>query len=111
MSRDSATILDLLEHVRRVIRFVDGYDREAFLHDEKTQAAVLHELMIIGECVKRFSAAFRSEYPAVPWSSIAGMRDILIHQYDDVNLDEVWKTIERSIPLLLRFLEPLAPRE
>lgn len=109
MSRDSATILDLLEHARRVIRFVHGYDREAFLQDEKTQAAVLHELLIIGEAVKRLSPTFRETHPTVPWRSIAGLRDVLIHQYDDVDLDQVWKTTERSIPALLRFLEPLAP--
>jgi uncharacterized protein with HEPN domain len=111
MSRDSATILDLLEHARRVVRFVDGFDREAFLQDEKTQAATLHELLIIGEAVKRLSPAFRREHTSVLWRSIAGMRDILIHQYDNVDLNEVWKTIDRSIPALLQSLEPLAPQE
>lgn len=109
MSRDSAGILDLINHGRRVVRFAHGLDYDAFLEDEKTQAAVLHELMIIGEAVKRLSPGFRQQHPALPWQSIAGMRDILIHHYDDVDLDEVCKTVEQSIPALLRFLEPLAP--
>jgi uncharacterized protein with HEPN domain len=111
MSRDNASILDLGNHGRRVVRFVQGLDYDAFLDDEKTQAAVLHELMIIGEAVKPLSPRFRQQYAVVQWQSIAGMRDIVIHQYDDVDLNEVWKTVEQSVPALLRFLEPLVPQD
>lgn len=75
--------------------------KAAFLEDYKTQSAVLHQLMVIGEAVKRLSVEFRDDHPVVPWSLIAGMRDKLIHGYDIVDLDEVWRTAEVDVPELL----------
>ena len=74
--RDDATLLDFLRAARLA------------------QAAVLHELLVLGEAAKRLSAAFREEHPDVPWKAIAGMRDRLLHGYDDVDLDLVWKTVD-----------------
>ena len=65
--------------------------------------------MILGEAVKRLSPEFRAQHPTVPWQDIAGMRDILIHRYDNVELDEVWEAVTRDVPRLLAYLEPLAP--
>jgi uncharacterized protein with HEPN domain len=61
--------------------------------------------------VKRISTELRSQYPEIPWSLIARMRDNLIHRYDNIDLDEVWKTADEDIPALLTFLEPLLPKE
>jgi uncharacterized protein with HEPN domain len=55
----------------------------------KTQSAVLHQLLVIGEAVKRLSQDFRRDHPEIPFALIAGMRDKLIHEYDDVDLEEV----------------------
>jgi uncharacterized protein with HEPN domain len=66
---------------------------------------------VIGEAVKRLSEEFRGQHPQIPWTRIAGMRDKLIHQYDAVDLDEVWKTITKDIVPLISFLEPLVPQE
>jgi uncharacterized protein with HEPN domain len=111
MYRDKAILLDLVRAIQLILEFKHGMDKTAFLKDVKTQSAILHQLMILGEAVKRFSQEFRVQHPDIPWSLIAGMRDKLIHQYDDVDLDEVWKTIETDIPVLLSFLKPLLPRE
>ncbi|MDP9143178.1 MAG: DUF86 domain-containing protein [Actinomycetota bacterium] len=83
---------------------------EAFLIDLKTQSTVLHQVTVIGEAVKRLSQAFRDRHPILPWSLMAGMRDQLIHAYDTVDLDEVWKTATRDVPEVLITLEPLLPR-
>ena len=111
MSRDSATLLDIDSAARLVLDFTRGMDREAFLNDLKTQSAVLHQLMAIGEAVRRLPRIFRESHPEVPWALIEGMRDKLIHAYDQVDLDEVWGTVERDIPELFRFMEPLLPKE
>jgi uncharacterized protein with HEPN domain len=81
-----------------------------FLEDAKTQSAVLHQLLIIGEAVKRISLEFRSEHPEVPWKLIAGTRDKLIHFYEGVDLEEVWKMVASDLPELIRLIEPLARR-
>ena len=81
-----------------------------FYADERTQLAVLYEITIIGEVVKRLSNDFRQSHQEIPWRQIAGMRDRLVHDYDEVNLDLVWQVIENFIPSLLDYITPLLPR-
>jgi uncharacterized protein with HEPN domain len=109
MWRDDATLLDILRAARLALEFRGRLEKAAFLTDLKTQAAVLHELLVLGEAAKRLSAAFREEHPDVPWKAIAGMRDRLLHGYDDVDLDLVWKTVDADLPALVTRLEALAP--
>ena len=66
--------------------------------------------MLIGEGVRRLSDGFRAAHPGIPWRLIAGMRDRLIHQYDAVDLDEVWKTATTDIPALIQDLKVLLSR-
>lgn len=86
---------------------MEGCDRLAFESDLKTQSAVLHQLMVMGEAVKRLSHELRERYPEIPWTLIAGMRDRLIHGHDAVDKDEVWKTATVDVPSLLSMVEPL----
>ncbi len=111
MPRDSAALLDMANAARLVVQFAQGLNRHAFLADVKTQSAVLHQLLILGEATKRLSMEFCAGHPEIPWSSIAGMRDRLIHGYNEVDLSEVWKTAERDVPNLLSFIERILPGE
>lgn len=110
MPRDEATLLDIAAAARLVLEFNAGMDRAAFLADVKTQSSVLHQLMVIGEAVKRLSDDFRTRHSEIPWPLMAGMRDKLIHGYDIVDLDQVWRTADHDIPNLLRWLEPRLPK-
>lgn len=113
MSRDEATLLDIERALRLVVEFTAGVDSLAFFEDLKTQSAVLHQLLVLGEAVKRLTPQFREACPSVPWALIAGMRDNLIHEYDSVDLDEVWRTATYDAPALLlalsAWLPPSAP--
>ena len=111
MKRDDATLLDIDRASRLVESFVEGYDRERFFADVKTQSAVLHEIIIIGEAVKRLSVEFRDSHTEIPWREIAGMRDRVIHHYDSIDLELVWQAAGRDIPELTRSIEPLLPTE
>jgi uncharacterized protein with HEPN domain len=110
MWRDDATLVDILRAARLALEFRGRAEKAVFLGDLKTQAAVLHELLVLGEAVKRLSVAFREQHPDVPWKAMAGMRDRLLHGYDDVDLDLVWKTLDEDLPGLVDRLKGLAPR-
>ncbi|MBF2046996.1 MAG: DUF86 domain-containing protein [Elainella sp. C42_A2020_010] len=108
-NRDVATLLDIARAAQRVLDFKQGMNKTDFLEDAKTQSAIVYQLLILGEAVKRLLQDLRVQHPEISWAPIAGMRDNLIHNYDDVDLDEVWRTAERDIPDLLTLLEPLLP--
>jgi uncharacterized protein with HEPN domain len=110
MRRDEATLLDIARAARLVLAFKQGMTKEAFLDDAKTQSSVLYQLIVIGEAVKRLSSEFRARHPEILWSLIAGMRDHLIHGYDAVDWDEVWKTAMVDVPDLLGKIESLLPK-
>ncbi|MAT99888.1 MAG: hypothetical protein CL608_22330 [Anaerolineaceae bacterium] len=111
MARDDASLLDIARAARLTQEFCRGMTRAQFLKDLKTQSAVLHQLLILGEAVKRLSDDFRQRHATIPWRLIAGMRDKLIHGYDSVDLDEVWKTTSEDMPNLLKQIKPLLPQK
>jgi uncharacterized protein with HEPN domain len=109
MKRDEAAVVDILRAARLACSFVAETDRTAFETDEKTQSAVLHQLLVIGEAAKRTSDKLRAEHPEVPWRLMAGMRDKIVHEYDAVDVEEVWNTLNRDLPELIRLLESVEP--
>ncbi|MFO0840127.1 MAG: DUF86 domain-containing protein [Phycisphaerae bacterium] len=109
MPRDDATLLDIARAAGLVLQFTADMNSDAFLQDVKTQSAAIHQLMVIGEAAKRLSTPFRESHSDVPWMLIAGMRDRLIHGYDAVDLVEVWRTVEKDVPDLLRRVRPWLP--
>jgi uncharacterized protein with HEPN domain len=110
MSRDDTCLLDMLLAARRTLEAARGLSFEQFSADWKVQSIVQYQLMLLGEAVKRLSREFRDRYPDIPWQAIAGHRDILIHQYDAVDLSEVWAIVTDKLPPLLAFLESVAPK-
>ncbi len=106
-SRDLDYITDILAAAHLIEAFLAGRDWEAFEADLMCQSAVVRQLEIIGEATKRLSGTFRKNHPDIPWQKMAGMRDILIHAYDAVDLSEVWNATVQSIPQLIERLEPL----
>lgn len=107
MSRDKASILDIVNAAKRVLLFAEGLDKSTLATNEEKQSAILYQVIVIGEATKRLSLEFRAQHPAIPWKDIAGMRDILVHQYDRINLNSLWNVIQTDIPELLELLEPL----
>jgi uncharacterized protein with HEPN domain len=100
MSRrgDPERLADIREAIDRIVAYVGGMSYEEFAIDTKTQDAVIRNIEIIGEAVKSVSEQLRAANPQVPWRSLAGMRDRLIHQYFGVNLDVVWQAVSYDLP-------------
>lgn len=111
MSRDESYLLDILLMARDARDFTRDMDKGAFLADRKTQYAVVRCLEIIGEAAKRLSEDAHRRFPDIPWSAMARMRDLLIHSYDKVDVNEVWDTLQRDIPVLISALERIVPPE
>lgn len=101
---DPALVLDICEAARLIGRFVEGLDLADFLEDEKTQSAVILQLLLIGESAKKLSPTFRQHLPTVPWSRVGRMRDKLIHHYEGRDLELVWAVARTEVPELLRLL-------
>lgn len=110
MRRDEAALLDIDRAARYALAFVEGFSKQGFLEDVKTQSAVVHQLLIIGEATKRLSEEFRAAHRDIPWRYISGMRDHLVHGYDAVDLDEVWNVLRRDLPALIEQIQPLLPK-
>ncbi|MGE0086931.1 MAG: DUF86 domain-containing protein [Desulfococcaceae bacterium] len=88
-------ILDAMEKAEIIVRETS---HEKFLQDFRINFAVVRALEIIGEATKRLSADIREQYPEIPWKDMAGMRDRIIHGYDNVDLEIVWDTVKKEIP-------------
>lgn len=97
---------DILEQINRVESYTSS-GKESFYSNSMMQDAVIRNFEIIGEAVKRIPSDVLSTQPQIPWQDVAGFRDILIHDYYKVDLDEVWLTIERDLPPLRNAVEAL----
>ena len=105
--RDRLYLEHILEAISRIQQFVEGMDKNGFELNILIQDAVIRNFEIIGEASKRLSSAFTGSHPELPWQDMAGMRDRLIHHYLDVDLDVVWMTIEKDLPVLLETIDKM----
>ena len=106
--RDQSTLIDIRKAAQSSLTFITDIDLATFQTDLKTQSAVLYQIAILGEAVKRLSPDFRAQHPGIPWSAIAGMRDKLIHDYEGVDINRVWLVLQTNIPSLLAALDSLS---
>lgn len=102
---DLAAIVDIVTASRQALKFVEGLDLEQFRADPKTLSAVILQLLILGEASKRLSAAFCADHPELPWSEISRMRDRLVHHYRRTDPEQVWQTVQKDLPEVLKVLE------
>lgn len=101
MPRDFSVYLeDILGAIGKIQRYTKGLSRDAFAADEKTLDAVIRNLEVIGEAVKQRPADLRAREPGTDWQKIAGLRDLLIHQYFGIDVDILWDIIQHKLTTL-----------
>lgn len=88
---------DIIESIEKIEKYCEDVDEEKFLADYEKQDAVIRRLEIIGEAVKKLPKQIKNKYPEVQWKSIAGMRNILTHEYFGVDIKKVWLVTQKEI--------------
>ncbi|MBA2621922.1 MAG: DUF86 domain-containing protein [Acidobacteria bacterium] len=97
----------ILEAVERIESHLDGYDKQTFEADAKTQDAVVRQMEIIGEAATNLTRDLRSKNPQVEWQIATAMRNRLIHGYFDVDAEIVWNTAQNDLPILKTEVEKI----
>ncbi|MBI2851748.1 MAG: DUF86 domain-containing protein [Chloroflexi bacterium] len=99
MNRDVLLYLDdILEAIRKIDKYADASSLDEFSNNGMAIDAIVRNFEVMGEATKHIPESIRRKYPAVPWKIMAGMRDVLIHQYFGVDIPALWKTIKEDLP-------------
>ena len=107
MQSDQESLIDIANAIRRILRYTSGISKlELEINDEKL-SAILYQITIIGESTKWLSQEFRQQHPEIPWREMAGMRDVIVHEYDQLDFDVVWDVVENKSSELLVLLDSL----
>ena len=106
MKDDSVYLIHILECIKQIEEYtING--REEFMNSRLIQDAVIRNIEVIGEATKQVSPGLRRQHPEIPWKEMAGMRDVLIHDYMGVDLKTVWKVLQKRLPGLKPLLKGL----
>ena len=109
MQRDLQFLLDMLQSAELILSYTAQCSKKEFIDNVQLQDAVIRRLLVIAEAARRVSETTREALSKVSWQEINGMRNRLVHEYDDVNLDIVWDVVQLEIPPLVEELKLQVP--
>lgn len=107
---DRVYLLHMLEAIGQIREYTRELDYHRFKSSRLVQDGVIRQLEILGEATKNLSSTTRAKAPDIPWKDMAGMRDVLVHQYFGVDLDAVWATVGEDLPQVEQGLRKLLDR-
>ncbi len=108
-AKDAAYLWDMLDAARAIQNFVLPHSFEEYKSDRMLRGAVERHIEIIGEAASRVSRGFQAAHPEIPWRQIVAQRNILAHEYGEIDDSLVWRVATDRIPELIRQLEPTVP--
>ena len=101
-------IIHILESIQLIEEYACDVTLQKFRKNRAIQDAIIRRLEIIGEAVINLDKSFKAKHPEIPWRSMAGMRDILIHEYFDIDLSLTWSVVKRELPLIKKHLQEIS---
>lgn len=110
-SKDRIILQKISSYIYDVIQYVDGFTFELFMADKKTISACAFTFSQIGELAKDISISTQEGYPNIPWKSIKGMRNKIVHDYENIDLAVLWGTIVKSLPELMNQIDGILYQE
>jgi uncharacterized protein with HEPN domain len=106
MTRDLQVYVDdILESLLKIQSYIEGLDADVFFANTQVQDAVIRRLEIVGEAAKNVPESVRHAHPDIPWRRIAGLRDVLIHDYSGVSMSRIWKVAKENVETLRQQME------
>ena len=108
---DDVYLKHILDAIACINDYIGSESHETFSEEKMIQDAVIRQIEIIGEATKRLSKEFRDMHAEISWKEIAGMRDKLIHDYLGVDIDAVWDTTKKDIPVLRKKIEKILSKK
>jgi len=103
--RQASLLRDILDSALRIQTYLAGMNRESFGADIEKQDAVLRRLEIVGEAASHVTPDVQAQFSSLPVRDMKGMRNIIAHDYGEVDLDQVWTTIQKDIPSIIAALQ------
>ncbi|MDK9704213.1 MAG: DUF86 domain-containing protein [Sulfuritalea sp.] len=100
MRTDALYLVDIVDAAMDIRRFIGATTESEFIGQDMMKSAVLQKLIVIGEAASRISAELAAQHPEIPWSDMAGFRNIAVHAYFSVDWRIVWTTATQDVPAL-----------
>jgi uncharacterized protein with HEPN domain len=107
MRSDLVRLKDMLDASLRIAEFASDMNLESFNKDLKTQSAVQHQIMVMGEAASKVSRTFKTQHPGIPWADITQLRNFYIHAYHQVDTVRLWRTLHGMVADVERKIAPL----
>jgi len=105
MKDDKFYCIHILESINRIYGYMEGMSKNDFLSSTLTQDAVARNLQILAESTQRLSTTFKEQHPGIEWHGIAGLRNILVHDYLGIDFETVWSVVKNNLPELLNVID------
>lgn len=100
-NKDKTILIKIISYINDINDYIDGFNYDAFIKDKKTLYACSFSISQIGELTNELSDLIQNNNSHIPWKSIKGMRNKIVHDYENVDLAVLWGTITKSLPLLI----------
>jgi uncharacterized protein with HEPN domain len=109
--RDEATLLQIAQACADIVRLTEPLTRRAFDESPAIAIQVVYWLQVVGEGARRISLEARAANPEIPWQDMIALRNVLVHQYDEIDFSVVWRVAHHEIPDVLRAVLMLLPEQ